>query len=530
MSDRRWQGAAADKGRDAYMKSPRGALLGGLLLLFPVLVVHLALGELAYDDAYIHFRIARHLASHGVPFFNLGEAVMGSSSSVWTLMLALPASLGLSLPATVPVLNALFTTAGAVAFVQLLSRLAPAASGTMIWLFVLPYVSMVHYASIGLMETPLALLALALTLIAVFDHRPLAFVAVGALPFFRLEWAVFVVLLVGFQGLSRGRWLRTVLLTATGALPFVLYNLAYFGTLIPHAIGAKRLVYSLTTADFFAILSDHAAPFGLLFRWSVVSLVVLAAAAYFASRGAALLMPLREGVKQPQFISVLLVVGGLGIALTYFVARGFVFPWYVPLFAVPIVCGVIALGLSQFSKRPEISWACLLVIVLIPHGYEIGRTTVAAAGRPYLYERFEVLARVRTYMDIGARLAAAMPNASIMAAEIGGLGETFPGHIYDGVGLVSPKALKYHPLRVPEQRMLGYIGAIPPGYVEEVRPELIVGMDEFVRAVLASPVRSHYTIRRTDIYGPADALVLASDELWYSRFIQTLVRNDLPQR
>ncbi len=78
--------------------------------------------------------------------------------------------------------------------------------------------------------------------------------------------------------------------------------------------------------------------------------------------------------------------------------------------------------------------------------------------------------------------------------------------------------------------MLGYIGAIPPGYVEEVRPELIVGMDEFVRAVLASPVRSHYTIRRTDIYGPADALVLASDELWYSRFIQTLVRNDLPQR
>lgn len=508
----------------------RGALRGGLLLLFPVLLVHLALGNLAYDDAYIHFRIARHLASHGVPFFNLGEAVMGSSSSVWTLMLAVPASLGLSLPASVPVLNALITTAGAVAFVRLLGRLAPAAPGKIIWLFVLPYVSMVQYASIGLMETPLALLALALTLIAVVDDRPLAFVAVGALPFFRLEWAVFVVLLVGFQGLSRGRWLRTVLRTAAGALPFVLYSLAYFGTVIPHAIGAKRLVYTLTTADFFAIFRDHAAPFGLLVRWPLMSVIVLGAAAYLASRGAAPLMPLRESVKQPQFISVLLVVGGLGIAVTYFVARGFVFPWYLPLFAVPIVCGVVALGLSRFGERPKISWACFLVIVLIPHGYEIGRTAVAAASRPYLYERFEVLARVHTYLDIGAGLAAAMPDASIMAAEIGGLGETFPGHIYDGVGIVSPAALKHHPLRVPEQRMLGYIGAIPPGYVEEIRPELIVGMDEFVRAVLASAVRRDYTVRSTDIYGPADARLLASGDLWYSRSIKTLVRNDLPQR
>jgi len=306
---------------------------------------------------------------------------------------------------------------------------------------------------------------------------------------------------------------------------------AYFGTLVPHALGAKRLVYSLTTADFFAIFRDHAAPFGLLVRWPLPGLIVVAEAGYLAIRGAAPLMSLKEGVKgRPQFMSLLLVVGGGGIMVTYFAAQGLVFPWYVPLFAVPILCGVIALILSQLSERPRVSWACLLVIVLIPHGYEIGRTTVAAAGRPYLYERFEVLARVHTYLDIGAGLAAAMPDASMMAAEIGGLGETFPGHIYDGVGLVSPAALKHHPLRVPEQRRHAYIGAIPPGYVEEVRPELIVGMDEFVRAVLASPVRRDYTVRDTDIYVPADARVLPAGELWYSRSIKTLVRNDMARR
>ena len=50
-------------------------------------------------------------------------------------------------------------------------------------------------------------------------------------------------------------------------------------------------------------------------------------------------------------------------------------------------------------------------------------------------------------------------------------------------------------------------------------------------ALLGGPVRRDYTIRDTNIYRPADARVLpAGGDLWYSRSIKTLVRNDLVRR
>ena len=49
--------------------------------------VHFALIEYVADDAYIHLRVAEHLLRDGVPYFNLGEPVMASSSSLRTIIL-----------------------------------------------------------------------------------------------------------------------------------------------------------------------------------------------------------------------------------------------------------------------------------------------------------------------------------------------------------------------------------------------------------------------------------------------------------
>ena len=50
--------------------------------------VVLTLSHFPYDDAFIHLRIARNLAAHGQPYFNLGARVMADSSPLWMVLVA----------------------------------------------------------------------------------------------------------------------------------------------------------------------------------------------------------------------------------------------------------------------------------------------------------------------------------------------------------------------------------------------------------------------------------------------------------
>jgi hypothetical protein len=114
-----------------------------------------------------------------------------------------------------------------------------------------------------------------------------------------------------------------------------------------------------------------------------------------------------------------------------------------------------------------------------------------------------------------------------MSSEIGGLGYTFEGRVIDGVGLISPQALEHHPMRVPEQRSYGFIGAIPAGFVEESSPELIVALDIFVEELLRSEVASSYAVIREPVYIDEDLRFAPSPVVWWSRNLNILIRKDL---
>jgi hypothetical protein len=72
-----------------------------LLFVSAALVLCLAgrlfFGVMIGDDAYITFRYAHNLASHHALVFNAGEPVLGTSTPLFALLLAVPASLRLSL-------------------------------------------------------------------------------------------------------------------------------------------------------------------------------------------------------------------------------------------------------------------------------------------------------------------------------------------------------------------------------------------------------------------------------------------------
>src|SRR5512133_1972289 len=95
------------------------AVLAGSGLLFASAIHRLF--RLPYEDAFIHFRIARNLAETGQPYFNVGERVMGSSSPLWTVLLAAGLKL-VGSPGFVALLEAASVVAAAVLAWRFLGR------------------------------------------------------------------------------------------------------------------------------------------------------------------------------------------------------------------------------------------------------------------------------------------------------------------------------------------------------------------------------------------------------------------------
>ena len=100
-------------------------LLPALLLAF-ILPLYIGLVPWAFDDAFIHLRVAGNLAAGEGPYYNPGQVVNASSAPAWTLLLALMKMLGGSV-IWIACLNAVLTVAGARVFVDLVERLGGAA-------------------------------------------------------------------------------------------------------------------------------------------------------------------------------------------------------------------------------------------------------------------------------------------------------------------------------------------------------------------------------------------------------------------
>ena len=509
------------------MESPAGRIapVAAALALFALLAaLQLRLGAYAFDDAYIHFRIARHLAEHGRPYYNLGEAVMASSSTLWTLVLAAFFALG-GRESTVAVPEAAFTTMAVVVYARLIAAAAgaPRASwreAVAAFFVVVPSLMM---AGSGLMETPLAILLAGLGMLDFVRGRPRAFAWIALACFVRVELGALGVALLAVALIER-RALGPILAWGIGAaLPFVAYDLAYFGTVVPNTIRAKQLGYSLTWRQSL----DQVGPS-----------VALGPASFPVAPGAALLVgALLLFTKPVSWTARASFAAGCAILAVYVVSHGYVFDWYVPLFTVPILWALAACLLSP-ALEPRALRALAALALAVPLLPPVLRLPAFAAGawrNPALSPQFAGGARTRQYIEVAQVLAQRYPRATLLSSEVGGLGWGFPGHIADGFGLVSPAAQKYHPMRVPEDRLVGTLGAIPPGYVEEVRPELIVSYSMLAEALQRSAVIRDYTLQSLPLFTEEDAAKAAAvgvpRTLWgVPMRLQVWVRNDVAAR
>jgi hypothetical protein len=215
-------------------------------------------------------------------------------------------------------------------------------------------------------------------------------------------------------------------------------------------------------------------------------------------------------------------MAGILIVATYMARGVLIFPWYIPIFLVPIIIGLSGI----YGSSASLLGVLFVIFFSAPFCLNLVQTSIAAMGNPEFYDGFDTGARVRSYLEIGKYLYQAYPNAVMMTSEIGGLGFTFKGNVKDAAGLVSPAALRFHPMKVPEERSSGEIGAIPIGYIREIKPDVIVGYDIFLEAFLRSNISNDYERVRKPIFLVEDMAHYSSNVFWNSNNLNIFYRKD----
>ncbi|MBI4495141.1 MAG: hypothetical protein HY690_20390 [Chloroflexi bacterium] len=449
--------------------------------------LRLANGPLTVDDAYITLRYARNLADGAGFAYNPGQPVLGTTTPLWTLLLAaLYRTTAIDLPLLALGLNAAFDAATAWLLYVLARRLGAGRGAALAASLLFASAPMsVAYAAGG-MEASLFVLLLCLAALAATSGRTaVAAGLAGAATLARPEGLLAGVLLLADQA-RRERRLPLLGLAAFLAplLPWLVFATLTFGSPLPQSMAAKAGAYQVSPlANALALALQPGLPGLSLFllaaqplpgpALAVLAAVVAACLGLFATR-LVLAAPSAGRATLPlALFPVAYVVAYAAVGL-----RGVrMFHWYlVPL--VPGYCVLLALAARRLGSarllggRAWLAYAALALWWLPGYGL-LGAQPLLPSG--FSIERERLYTRVA--VDYGQRWDS---QTVVAAPEIGALGFHSRARILDTVGLVSPEAARF-PV-VPE--LLASDNAVSPALLQQAQPDYLVSLDQFVRRSL----------------------------------------------
>lgn len=507
-------------------------LVAGLLVV--ALLARLVPGERMVDDAYITFRYARNLVEGYGFVYNPGGRVLGTTTPLYTLLLA-----GLALAtgsrdfsALALAVNAL-AGAASVGLLYALGRRfaghrAPAVAAALLWA-VAPY--SVTFA-IGGMETDLMA---ALLLAASYAHvagRPRAMAALSALALLaRPDTAILLGLLWLDLALARP-WkrqlvgvLREGLIALALLLPWLVFGTLYFGSPFTNSVAAKSVTYRLNpTEGLVRLIQHYSTPFledvVLGPPWRLIGFAV-----YLLLCGVGGLRVIRRNRRAWP----LLAYPYLYLAV-FAAANPLLFRWYlsppVPFYFLLITTGVWVLARDLGRLLSNLKPETLKLETLKPETIALAILSLFTAAalattlnawnlhpdhgpdRPAPEMAwFELELLYAQAADIV--LSHAAPGDTLCAGDIGVLGYRTRMHVLDTVGLVTPESTRHYPAD-PSIYVINY--AIPADLVLALDPGYIVILEVYGRRGLLPDLRfqAHYQLLEkieTDIYGANGMLI-----------------------
>jgi hypothetical protein len=511
-------------------KQNRAAIVA-LVPIGVALAVRLLAGARTIDDAYITFRYARNLAE-GLGFvYNPGQHVLGTTTPLYTVLMAAAWLLGChDLPSVALVVNSLADAGTATLLCWLGRRLAAswivAVAAGLAWAVSPMSVTF----AIGGMETSVVILflvgsfaaylagrsrlAAALMALAVLT-RPDALIAAGLL----LADMALRPLLVGSGGplaarLRRLPWAEIALFLVI-LIPWIVFASFYFGSPLPQSVQAKVQAYYLEQFSALIRLIQHlSTPFfeGEVFGpfWPAIGLPLYLMLYLFGTlRGAR-----RAGCAVPVFFYP------LAYGAVFSAANPLIFRWYLapplPFYLLGILIGLEAIvtGLARVldrdGRRPIGAWltglAALLLLASSLNAYTLHPDHGPDRPAPEMaWFKLELLYREAADV-VRPRL---QPGDMVAAGDIGAVGWFTGAPILDTLGLISPRAVGYYPLD-PSLLVITY--AISPDLIRDQKPKYLITLEVYVRKTLLPAAWFGAEYRQiakldTDTYG-SDGLLI----------------------
>jgi hypothetical protein len=496
-----------------------------ILVILLAIGVRLIPGPRIVDDAYITFRYARNVLGGAGLVYNPGEAVLGTTSPLFALILT---GLGLASGGTqapLPVIAWLLNTCADGITCWLLIRLADrlgrrsaGIAAAFVWA-VAPF--SVTFA-IGGMETSVLIALMTATLYMFVSRRPKPASLLASLCILTRPDTL---LLVGplvlerlRQALPAGRFNRKPMRISLGEvaaftlplLAWAVFGFWFYGNPIPHSITAKTAAYLLPPeASLVRLLQHYATPFlahetfGL---WWIGAGLLLYPVLYVIGS-------LEIIRRQPETWPM------LSYPWVYFVvfaaANPLLFRWYLvpplPMFFLGIFLGIERLACGLKFRHLTTILAALAVALSLrtwklhpDHGPDRPAPEMA-------YIRLELL-----YEQVASTLVDEIQPGQVLAAgDIGTLGYLTDAHILDTVGLISPESTRYYPLPTADYE-INY--AIPALLITDLEPDYLVMLEVYGRHTLLrdADFERMFTLIETipsDMYGSRGMLIYARSSL-----------------
>lgn len=492
-------------------------ILSRLHRFIPIIIIILALfarlypGARTIDDSYITYRYARNILAGDGIVFNPGERVLGTTTPLYTLLMAALGFLFGGVNAPFPQIsmsvNALADALICLTLLKLGKQFGSSTAGTaaaLAW-SVAPH--SVTFAIGGLETSLYVLLLLGAAISHILRKHHQAAILCGLAYLTRPDALILIGLIVLdrlyllWQEIRENKSLDREIITRAGkeivlaiALPlaWTIFAVFYFGSPFPHSITAKTLAYQLPEGSALIRLIQHYTTpfmahkiFGM--GWVGVGLVLYP---FLFINGA------RAAFKNNPRSWVLLAYPWLSLVV-FALANPLIFRWYLtpPL---PAYFLGIFLGLDTFytAKSPSTSGvqpgprgqvrslSRLLLLGVLPlfsllyswtphpdHGLDRAAPEMA-------YIKLEL-----DYLKAAHQINMLIPeqkrsNSVIAAGDVGVLGYITGAKILDTVGLNSPETLEYYPLD-PDLYEINY--AVSPELILDKKPEYFVTQEVYIR-------------------------------------------------
>lgn len=388
-----------------------------------------------FDDAYTTFRYAQNLARGLGLVFNPGEHVLGTTSPLFTFLLAgVGRVVGLQHLEIVAIVSSILASLGMLYYTEASLSLAKLGSEVKwIYLLVLAFLpSVVANATSG-METPLVLFLMSVSLYLTLRERWTALACVGVLLCLARVDAGIWLLALGTHILlwRNGRGLRE--LTAPlaiflgGVFSWLAFTKIYYGSVVPQSVVGKAVshgAFAMPDVHYVLTLISAFVPAGGLGGWGLV----LIGAIFLL-----LLIPAADLWKQKPGLRPVLYFFPLYVGI-FLASRAPLFSWYLlpPKWAFYLI-GAYALWF--FAARTAEFLHVPLQPAVVPAlvGIAVFAMSVQGLKQEFSEQKPPLSAEISHLIETDVA-----PGGSLFLEHIGLVGFKTGRYIYDSMGLVTP--------------------------------------------------------------------------------------------